>query len=231
MAHIVAIGGAAIESGSPDIGLYRYLVDLTGKSNPRIAYIPTACGEKSEAVANFSARMAEVGCQCSWLSFFAPHTSDLRGYLLGQDLVYVGGGNTKSMLALWREWGVDRFLREASQNGTVLAGLSAGSICWFEQGITDSIPGPLTALPCLGFLKGSNCPHYDSESERRPQYMRMVATGELMEGVAADDGVGLHFENGELSRAVTSRPTGRAFRVFRNGDGAAESPLDVHRLE
>ncbi|HRK20958.1 MAG TPA: peptidase E [Fimbriimonadaceae bacterium] len=230
MPHIVAIGGAAIEDGSPDMPLYRYLIELTGKAKPKVAYIPTACGEFPEAITNFAARMAELGVENTWLSFFFPHTADLRGYLLEQDLIYVGGGNTKSMLALWREWGVDQYVREANNNGTVLAGLSAGSICWFEQGITDSIPGPLTALPCLGLLEGSNCPHYDSESERRPSYLRMVAHGELRSGHAADDGVGLHFENGRLSQAVTSRPGGRAFHVERDGDAARETPLEAKLL-
>lgn len=231
MPHIIAIGGAAIEDGSPDMPLYRYLIDLTGKAKPKVAYVPTACSEFPEAVTNFAARMAEIGVENTWLSFFFPHTADLRGYLLEQDLIYVGGGNTKSMLALWHEWGVDRFVREANENGTVLAGLSAGSICWFEQGITDSIPGPLTALPCLGLLEGSNCPHYDSESERRPSYLRMVGLGELKDGYAADDGVGLHFEDGVLKTAVTSRLGGRAFRVERVGEQARETSLPVLRLQ
>jgi len=139
----------------------------------------------------------------------------------------VGGGNTKSLLALWREWGLDSALREFWQAGGVLAGLSAGSICWFEEGVTDSIPGALSPLPCLGFLAGSNCPHYDGEPERRPSYQRLVARGRIADGYATDDGVALHYVGGRLERVVSSRPHARAYRLARSRDGcAAETPIE-----
>jgi dipeptidase E len=225
--HIVAIGGAGFEAGTPDAALYRYLIDLTGKERPRAAFLPQASCESRGYGMGFQSTFERLGCRTSCLSLFWPHTADVRGYLLEQDLIYVGGGNTKSMLALWREWGLDRFLTEANANGTVLAGLSAGSICWFEQGVTDSIPGTLTALPCLGYLSGSFCPHYDSEPRRQPSYTKMVADGTLAPGYAADDGAGLHFLDGVLHCAIVSRPSARAFRVYAESGEAVEERLEA----
>jgi dipeptidase E len=123
-------------------------------------------------------RTATSSCQPSHLSLFNPQTLDLRGFLLEQDIIYVGGGNTKNLVALWREWELDRFLKEAWERGTILCGLSAGSLCWFESGVSD-YPGNgvLKPLNCLGFLQGSHCPHYDGEANRRPAYHQMVAEG------------------------------------------------------
>ena len=227
---IFAIGGAGLDPGCPELRLYRYLKERTGKPRPRASFLPTASGEAGDYVQGFHDRFGELGFETSWFSFFHPHTADLRDYFLSQDLIYVGGGNTKSMLALWREWGLDRILREASENGTILAGLSAGSICWFEQGTTDSIPGPLTALPCLGYLSGSFSPHYDSEPERRPTYHRMVATGEILAGFAAEDGVGLWFEAGRHIETVSCHPGGSAFRVTAQDGTAVEEALPVRLL-
>ena len=137
----------------------------------------------------------------------------------------MGGGNTKSMLALWRAWGVDEILRQALGQGTVLAGVSAGANCWFEQGITDSVVAELSVLPCLGFLAGSFCPHYDGEVTRRPAYHRFLAQDEIAPGLAAEDAVGIHFVDGVLVQAVTGRPGARAYRLWRDGATVVEEPL------
>lgn len=218
--RIVAIGGSAFADPTPDIPLYRYLIGLTGKTRPEACFIPTASGENKDHIIAFYQRFGGLGCSVRHLTFFNPPVADLRSYLLACDLIFVGGGNTKSMLALWREWGVDSILREAWERGTVLAGVSAGSICWFEQGITDSIPGPLTMLPCLGFLKGSDCPHYDSEAERRPTFHRMLSAGEIIPGYAADDHAALVFEGDSLARVVATTPTARAYHLTRDASGA-----------
>jgi peptidase E len=114
------------------------------------------------------------------------------------------------MLAVWRDWGLDVHLRTAWEQGIVLGGSSAGSICWFEQGLTDSIAGPLVRLDCLGLLAGSNCPHYDSEAQRRPTF-RTLVDGRISDGVAADDGAALHTD-GKLHRAISSAGRARAWR-------------------
>jgi dipeptidase E len=220
--QIIAIGGAGFSSelkgGEPvdrpaSLLLERYILAQSTKPNPAICFLPQASGENSDYIARFYAASARLACRPSHLSLFKPPTADLESLLLEQDIIYVGGGNTRSMLALWREWQLDRILRQAWNAGVVLAGVSAGSICWFASGVTDSIPGPLTPMACLGFLPGSNCPHYDGEIERRPAYHRLLAEGLLPAGFAADDGVGLHFRGTELHRIVSSRPQASAYRV------------------
>ena len=134
------------------------------------------------------------------------------------------------MLAVWREWSLDLYLRKAWEGGVVLGGASAGSICWFESGVTDSVAGALTAMPCLGFLPGSNCPHYDSEIQRRPSYRKMVAGGALASGVAADDGVALHFEGTQLKHIVSSLPRASAWRVTQTGRRTLETKLPTRYL-
>ena len=141
-------------------------------------------------------------------------------------MIYVGGGNTRSMLSLWREWGVDKVLRQALHNGTVLAGVSAGAICWFEQGVTDSV-WPLGVLPCLGFLKGSCCPHFDGEAERRPAFTSMLAEGRIKAGIALDDNAMGHYIDGELHRVVCSAEKSNAYLM---ASGAEETATDLVRI-
>jgi dipeptidase E len=211
--HIIAMGGGGFSMEPDNLALDRYVLAQAGWPRPKVCFLPTASGDAESYCQNFAAAFAGLACEPSTLSLFRPHTADLKTFLLAQDVIYVGGGNTKSMLALWREWGLDVILREAWESGIVLAGLSAGAICWFEEGLTDSIPGPLTRLPCLGFLPGSCCPHYDGEAERRPTYHRLLAAGQILPGYAADDGAALHFVDDQLSRVVTSRPAAQAYAL------------------
>lgn len=205
--------------------LDRYVLGLTGRENPSICFVGTASGDAESYITRFYEAFRQLPCTPTHLSLFNPPTADLRSFVLSQHAIYVGGGNTKNLIALWREWGLDAIMREAWQRGIVLSGLSAGSICWFEQGTTDSIPGPLTVLPCLGFLHGSNCPHYDGEPERRPSYHRFIAQGAIADGLAADDGVALHFVGQSLARVVSSRPQARAYRVEKAGAEAVETAI------
>ncbi|HTU26432.1 MAG TPA: peptidase E [Pirellulales bacterium] len=220
--QIIALGGGGFRGDPADTRLLleRYILAQSGRPEPAICFLPQASGENPDYVAAFYAAFGGLPCRPSHLSLFKPPTADLASFLLGQDVIYVGGGNTKSMLALWREWGLDRILRQAWAAGIVLCGVSAGSICWFDGGVTDSIPGPLTPLACLGFLAGSNCPHYDSETERRPTYQRLVGQGILPAGYAADDCAGLHFRGSELARIISSRPSASAYRVEAAGTAA-----------
>jgi peptidase E len=224
--QIVAMGGASFDPKAGAFPLLRYTLGLTGKARPAICLIPTAGGERPEGIINFYAASVPLGYTPTHLSLFSPPTADLRSLLLGQDLIVASGGNTKSMLALWREWGLDQILREAWQGGVVLAGWSAGSICWFEQGTTDSIPGPLTPLDCLGYLPGSHSPHYDSEPERRPTYHRLLREGHIRPGYAADDGVGLHFIGERLERVVSARLNAKAYRVELAEGAVRETPIE-----
>ena len=229
--QIVAMGGGGFSMEPDNPALDRYVLRQAVRAEPRVCFLPTASGDAQSYIDRFYAAFSSLPCTPTHLSLFDPATTaDPRSLLVAQDVVYVGGGNTRSMLALWREWGVDAALREAWQQGVVLAGISAGSICWFEQGVTDSIPGQLTPLRCLGFLPGSNNVHYDGEPERRPAYHRHVAAGLIDDGYAADDGVALHFVDRRLVRIVSSRPGARAYRVERRDDGVLETPLEPEYL-
>ena len=225
-------GGFSMEPENPllDDHLLALAREQRGGERPRICFIPTASGDSEGYVANFYAafeRRAEAG----HLALFDRSVGDVEQFLLDQDAVYVGGGNTANLLAIWRAHGVDRALARAWKAGVVLAGLSAGSNCWFECATTDSF-GPLAALPDgLGFLPGSHSPHYDSEPARRPTYRRLVAEGALPGGYAADDGAALVFHGTELAEVVVSRPAARAYRVVRGPDGeVVETELAVRYL-
>jgi peptidase E len=158
------------------------------------------------------------------LHFFPWPPSGLRELTLDHDVILVTGGNTANALAIWRTHGFDRILREAWQQGVLLAGWSAGMICWFEHGVTDSFGPQLAPMECLGFLPGSACPHYDGEEQRRPVYTQRVAGG-LLPGVAADDDVALRYVGTELREVVTSREGAAAYRVERDGERMLETRL------
>jgi len=226
--QIIAIGGGGLflEPGNPP--LQRYILRQVRRTNPKICFIPTATGENSVYVAQFYATFSKLRCRPTHLPLFQ-RTPDLN-MLLDQDLIYVGGGNTKSMLAVWREWQLPKYLRKALRSGTVLAGISAGAICWFEMGITDSWAERLRPLPCLGWLPGACCPHYDVEKDRRPATHDFVARGIVPETLALEDSTAAHFAGGKLLRIVSSSPTAKAYRVRKVRDGVLETPLAVKRL-
>ena len=221
-------GGFSMEPGNPLLDVY--FLQQTGKRRPKICFVPTASGDSDNYIARFYSAFSELNCVPSHLSLFKLPTADLEAFILDHDAIYVGGGNTRSMLALWREWKVDSFLRVAWKAGRVLGGISAGAICWFEQGLTDSIPGKLTPLSCLGFLSESCAPHYDGEPERRPSFHRLIAACKMISGVAIDDGAAIHYINSKLVRVVSSRSKACAYRVRKSANKIVETGLPVHRL-
>jgi peptidase E len=228
--QILAIGGMALPPDLDNLLLIEYFLGLTAKRKPKVAFIGTAHGDADMGRLRFYAGFSQFSCKPVHLPFFARTPRDLESFVLEQDAIYVGGGNTKSMLAVWRDWGLDVHLRRAWERGVVLGGASAGSICWFEHGVTDSIAGPLTALPCLGFLAGSNCPHYDSERDRRPTFRKLVARGTMPDGYAADDGAALHYIDGRLARVVASVRKAKGYRVSRSGKRAVERRVATRYL-
>ncbi len=206
---------AALDERTRD--LYRYVLGLTGSERPRVLFVPTAVGDASEGITRFCETHGGLG-ELSHLRFFPFPPPDLRELVLAQDAICVSGGNTANMLAVWRVHGFDSLLREAWESGVVLYGASAGMICWFEAGVTDSFGPQLEGMEDgLGFLAGSACPHYDGEALRRPRYRELIDAG-FPEGIAADDGVGLHYVGTELREIVTCRPDAAAYRVTRGGE-------------
>ena len=210
--QIIPIGGGGFYRDSENLELEKYIIRQSGRENARIAFLPTASGEPDHYVSSFYAAFLKLNCRPSVLTFFK-RTPDLRSFLLSQDIIYVGGGNTKSLLAVWHDWGMPEILREAWQSGIVLTGVSAGAICWFEQGLTDSFSDGLRPLACLGILPGSCCPHYDGEAQRRPSSHRLIASGEISAGVAIEDWTGVHFKGTEIHKVITSKRGARAYSV------------------
>lgn len=227
--QIIAIGGAAFRAEPRNLAADRYILQQTGKTRPKVCFIPTASAEPADIIALFVDLYTRLGAEVTVLRFFT-RTPDVRELLLAQDVIYVGGGNTKSMLAVWREWGLPEVLREAWQRGIVLAGVSAGAICWFEQGVTDSWADRLRPLECLGFLKDACCPHYDGEADRRPSVHAMLQERVIPPVLALNDGAAAHFVGTRLHRVIAWRPTGQAFSVRRKGREVSEVALAHTRL-
>jgi dipeptidase E len=230
--QIIAMGGGGFSMESKNLALDRYVLSQARSEAPKILFLPTASGDSDGYIARFYAAFSGFPCRPQHLPLFRRNGA-LRETILSHDIVYVGGGNTRSMLALWREWELPGILREAWENGCVLAGLSAGAICWFEQGVTDSNPGELSALQCLGFLPGSCCPHYDGEAARRPAYAALLRRGEVAEGFAIDDGAALHFVDGAIVRVVASRRNAKAYRVSwdERSSVLSEIAIEAEQLE
>lgn len=225
--NIVAIGGRVdVDEGRP---LDDYILRLARRSPPRVCIVPTASGDEPSGVVDFYDRLrgrAEV----SHLTFFPWPPGDLRTLALEQDVIVVGGGNTANMLAIWRLHGFDQLLRRAGEQGIVLAGSSAGGICWFEAGVTDSFGPQLAPMECLGFLAGSFCPHWNDEEQRRPVYHRLLREG-FPAGYAADAGVALHFVDGELREVVACEEGSAAYRLEHVHGDVVETALPARLLQ
>lgn len=217
---IVAMGGGQ-EANDPAFG---YIARLLDARRPKVCLLPTAASAVPVAVLWFLTSFPTDRFEPTFLDLFARDGRDLRTFLLSQDAIIVGGGNTANLLAIWRLHGVDAILREAWEAGVVLAGASAGANCWFEACTTDSF-GPLAPLTDgLGLLGGSFCPHYDSEPGRRPLYHELIADG-FPSGIACDDLAAVHWAGSEIAAVVASHPDARAYRVTTGPEGVAEEPL------
>jgi dipeptidase E len=216
---IVAIAGRGPAAAPGDELLHRFLLGLARRKRPRVCFLGTASGDGQGHVANFYRAFSGHNCSPTDLALYDRTVSDLRAFILEQDVLYVGGGNTASLLAVWRAHGLDAILGEALDEGAVVGGVSAGMNCWFEASVTDSFGPDLEPLhDGLGLVAGSVCSHYE---QRRPIYHRLVAAG-FPAGYAADDGAALHFAGPEnLVEVVASREGARGYRVERRDDGAA----------
>jgi dipeptidase E len=221
---IVAMGGLSRDDAELRL-LENYVLGLAARERPRVLFVPTAVGDDAEQTLWAYSQLGNRA-QVSHVSFFPWPPPDLRRLALEQDVIFVSGGNTANALAIWRTHGFDEILRQAWEAGVVLTGWSAGMLCWFEAGVTDSFGPQLQGMrDGLGFLPGSACPHYDGEPERRPVYTKLVADG-FPPGLAADDSVALRFDGTELAETVTARPGARAYRVSRDG----EEPIEPRQL-
>lgn len=227
--QILAMGGwRTAKEGLP---LMKYFIGLTGKPNPKVLLLPTAAGDSAESIVSWYDVMNQLDCRPRHLRLFQPSkVDDWEKVLMEMDAIYVGGGNTLNMLSIWKDQGIDKVLRKAWEKGIVLGGASAGAICWFRQGCTDSRPGKLTGMECLGWLAGSACPHF-SDEKRRAAYSALVLSGELQDGVACDEGVAVLYEGEKLVRAVSSIPKSKAYAVRREDGKIVTTPLETEILK
>jgi len=221
------MGGGGFTAGSDDPALDDLVLELAGMPRPRVCLLPTAGGDSEHQIRRYYETFGDRLCEPTHISLFrlGHKPVPLREHLLSQDAIYVGGGSMVNLLAIWKAQGLDGILREAWDAGILLAGLSAGSMCWFDYGITTS-SGHLEPAPGLGFLPGSNSVHHDSEPARRPVYLEAVARGAIPPGYAVDDGAALIFRGGSLEEVVTARRGARAFMVTADG----ERPLECRAL-
>ena len=228
--HVVAMGGGGFSAGDPVLD--RYVLDLVDAARPRVCFLPTASATVPVYLRRFFDAFPARSFEPSYLDLFDRTVADLGAFLGEQHVIYVGGGNTANLLAIWRVHGVDGALRAAWEAGVVLCGVSAGANCWFEASTTDSfLLGRADPLPDgLGLVPGSFCPHYDGEPERRPSFRRLVGDGTLPPGLACDDRAAAHVVGTELRAIVSSRRGAGGYRVEREGRTAAETPLPVQLL-
>jgi dipeptidase E len=220
------MGGGGFTAGADDPALDDLVLELTGTPRPRLCLLPTAGGDSEHQIRRFYEAYGDRLCQPSHISLFrlGRKPVPLREHLLAQDAIYVGGGSMVNLLAIWRAQGLDAILRDAWAAGVVLAGLSAGSMCWFAWGVTTSSGAPAPA-PGLGFLPYSNSVHHDSEPARRRVYREAVRRGSLPPGWAVDDGAALIFRGTELEEVVSARPAATAFAVSAGGETRLDARL------
>ena len=227
MRQIIAMGGGGFSMEPENLLLDTYILNQSKKEQPEICFVPTASGDQELYIKRFYQSFTELKCVPSHVSLFEPNFADLEKYIMGKDILYVGGGNTRNMLVLWKEWGLDDILKKAYHNGIVLAGLSAGSICWFEEGLTDPLNGPLYKINGLGFLRGSHCPHYDGEEKRRASYHRLLTRKVISAGYAVDDGAALHYIDEKISKTISSRLEARAYYLKNEKGRIVEERMDA----
>lgn len=227
--QIIAMGGGGftMEPGNPLLDAY--VLSQSPRKNPHICFLPTASGDNSEYIQDFYDFFTTQSCRPSHLALSNPPTTDFEDYLLEKDIIYVGGGHTSRMLALWKTGGLDVILKKAWRQGVLLAGVSSGAACWFEHALTDSVPGKLSAEKCLGFLSGSFCAHYDNPG-RRPGFHQAIRTGELRGGIGVDNSAALHVIHRRIDKIVASRPTAAAYSVRKELEKTVEKPRNAFYL-
>ena len=210
--EVIAIGGGGFGRNPHDNKIEKYILERCAEEKPNICFIPTASAEENLYIVNYYTAFSSFNCNPTHLNLFK-RTPRLDSIINKQDIIYVGGGNTKSMLAVWREWKLDLLLKKHYQKGKIVAGVSAGSICWFNSGITDSWASNLNVIDCLGFVDGVSCPHYNSEKDRRPTVHNLINSKKIISCYASDDGSALHFKDGKLYQSVSFYKNANSYKI------------------
>ena len=218
MKQVIAIGGGGFGRSIGALAIEKYILEQSHSDNPRICFIPTATGDDQGYVDNFYKAFEGLRCETSHINLFK-RTIDLEKHIFQQDIIYVGGGNTKSMLAVWKDWGLDLILKNAYEKGIIMSGVSAGAICWFDQGITDSWSDHQATLDCLGFVKGICCPHYDEEPERIPYVKKSLLSEDFKSCLAIEGYAALHLVD-DIPKFSVSFKSGTNCHNVKNINGS-----------
>jgi len=213
--NIVAIGGGGFGRSIGKLIIEKYIISLIRGDRPKVCFIPTASGDNTSYKLNFYRAFSALNCIPSHVDFFS-RTDELENKILSQDIVYVGGGNTKSMLAVWREWELDKILKRAYEKGIVMSGVSAGAICWFEKGITDSYSKALQVIDCLGFINGTACPHFDEEREREPYVNQLIMSEVINSCICIEGNSALHICNENIIKMINFGSNKKCFELYKN---------------
>ena len=222
-----------IAGGGFNTAFIRYMAALTGKKRPRICYLPSASADSTTGTLSFYKNCATLDVEPHVQNVFIESLSQKEGWdevFLSMDAIVCSGGNTLNQQAIWKAQGIDVVLRQAWEKGIVLGGASAGSLCWFDEGTTDSRPKALSVVKCLGFIKGSHSPHYDAEPGRRPLYQKLIASGEMKPGYACDNDAGIYFEDNEVKRIVSARAGAKVYYVSMVGGKIVEKVMEPEQI-
>ena len=222
--NIVAIGGGGFGRNLGSLEIEKYIISLINKKRPKICFIPTASGDSSSYKLNFYRAFSKLDCITSHIDFFS-RTENLEDKVLTQDIIYVGGGNTKSMLAVWKEWNLHEILLNAYEKGIVMSGVSAGAICWFEKGITDSYAEKLAIIDCLGIVEGTACPHFDEEKEREPYVNNVIKKDIINSCICIQGNCALHIKNDYDFYSIDFGNGKKCFKVYKENNNLKKDIL------
>ena len=215
--NIVAIGGGGFGRSIGQLKIEKYITSLVKKDRPKICFLPTASGDNDLYKLNFYRAFSKLNCITSHIDLFS-RTENLENKVLSQDIIYVGGGNTKSMLAVWKEWYLNSILKFAYEKGIIMSGVSAGAICWFEKGITDSFSNKLDIINCLGIVKGIACPHYDEEKEREPFVNEIIKINRINSCICIEGNCALHIKNDFEYESINFGNKKKCFKIYKDND-------------
>ena len=229
LGQIIAIGGGGFGRSIYNTKIDQYIINQSSSKKPNVCFIPTASAEDKAYTVNFYAVYSKLNCNPTHINFFQ-RTPRLDSLINKQDIIFVGGGNTKSMLAVWREWKLDILLLKAYNRGAILCGVSAGAICWFKQGITDSWASNLNVMDCLDFVPECCCPHYDGEADRRPSVHDMIKNNKFSSCLAIEDGAAIHYKNGKLLTSVSFYKDKKSYLVKNTSSGIIEEEIKSIQL-
>ena len=229
MKQIIAIGGGGFGRSIGELKIEKYIFEQASMAKPNICFIPTATGDDQNYIENFYKAFDSLGAETSHINFFK-RTIDLEKHIAGQDIIFVGGGNTKSMLSVWKEWNLDKILLDAYKEGTIMSGVSAGAICWFDKGITDSWAHGQSIIECLGLVDGVCCPHYDEEPERIPFVKKSLSSHEIESCIALEGYSALHIIDDIPTKIISFKNNKKCYDVRRHEDNICTTTINDAEL-